>query len=870
MTHRMLAIAFLFVAAPLVSAQKADERELNAAYRKASDFTKAGKYTEAIPEWERALALTRKIYGPNHREVGIALSNLGGTRSRVDDFKRAEEELTEAIRILGGVAGKEDETATQTRLILGTVKISLKKYDEAVRELTTGLQSLEVLRGADHLDVAICCEKLGNAVRGQNRSDAAEAYHRRALVIREKHLPADALPIADSLHALAYLALDSKQWAKGEELFQRAAAIRERQEDDFVLARMDPEKSKRYMARQKADITAGRQASIRIDSSVLQLMHEWVMLSTLTKNDGRMNEAANWADRYCRLQRAMLPILLAQSADLGNEQNNEHQTSGLMELTLKAPKDPAVAALSVSWSMNAKGTLAEVLTEKLCAAKDDPKLAALLVELQTVRSDIATATLAKPAPADTETHAKSLRKLVDREKEIQDSSVMASASLETASSGWVDTMAVRKALPPDAVYIDFARVGYEGKQRYAAWVVPPVGKGDVRAFDLGDADAVDAIAEALRDSIQAAPRDIAKLGEAAAFQKLDKLFAATAKRLLQPILASADAYPQWIISPDAGLWMLPWAALPVGNGKFLIEDRTIRFVVSGREFVAPATKPDLAIGSSVILADPDYDANAGAATANSLPTPDVGVVVRTAGMKFNRLPGTATEAVAVRPKLAAWTKGEPVMKLGADATEQAFKSAVRPRALILSTHGYYLSGTSGAAGTRGLIRDDNPVKSAPSGADALPNKPTGPGNPLFRCGLALAGANRRGPLPGNHDDGVLTGYEIVAADLRGTELVVLSACETGLGATGSGRGVVGLRQAFHLAGAQSVVASLWQVPDRETALLMTGMFAHLADGRTAALALIASQRDQIRARRTAISAAHPFYWAAFNVSGIGR
>jgi len=105
MTYRMLAIAFLFVAAPLVSAQQADERELDATHRKANEFYKAGKYTAAITEWERALALARKIYGPNHREVGITLTNIGGTRTRVDDFKRAEEELTEAIRILGGVAG---------------------------------------------------------------------------------------------------------------------------------------------------------------------------------------------------------------------------------------------------------------------------------------------------------------------------------------------------------------------------------------------------------------------------------------------------------------------------------------------------------------------------------------------------------------------------------------------------------------------------------------------------------------------------------------------------------------------------------------------------------------------------------------------
>jgi CHAT domain-containing protein len=136
-------------------------------------------------------------------------------------------------------------------------------------------------------------------------------------------------------------------------------------------------------------------------------------------------------------------------------------------------------------------------------------------------------------------------------------------------------------------------------------------------------------------------------------------------------------------------------------------------------------------------------------------------------------------------------------------------------------------------------------------------------NPLLRSGIALAGANQAGSS-GQGSDGILTADEVLGLRLWGTELVVLSACETGLGEVKTGEGVFGLRRAFAQAGARSMVMSMWSVPDRETQELMVEFYKNILSGkldRCQALRQAALAQKKVVQQRYGQD--NPFFWGAF-------
>jgi CHAT domain-containing protein len=144
-------------------------------------------------------------------------------------------------------------------------------------------------------------------------------------------------------------------------------------------------------------------------------------------------------------------------------------------------------------------------------------------------------------------------------------------------------------------------------------------------------------------------------------------------------------------------------------------------------------------------------------------------------------------------------------------------------------------------------------------------------NPLLLSGLALSGANRRTSVAADQDDGILTAEEVASMNLGGVEWAVLSACDTGVGESRAGEGVFGLRRAFQVAGARTIIMSLWSVDDEATREWMRALYqARFQRARSTAESIYDASLAVLRARRAAGLSTHPFYWGAFVAAGDWR
>lgn len=384
-------------------------------------------------------------------------------------------------------------------------------------------------------------------------------------------------------------------------------------------------------------------------------------------------------------------------------------------------------------------------------------------------------------------------------------------------------------------------VGYRsfdfGRQAFGDWhyLGISIDKGIINVRDLGRMADIDSLVSQARSGISAQGKGDKKVQQA--------LYV----RLIRPLFGAAMPSGRYVADVDGELNLLPLEVLVDGSGKYLIESGGWRYVNSTRLLTKPAVASGPS-GKSLVLVNPDYDASQRSGIADLFGLRQSAQRGMELGplrsARFAALPDTLEEGRAAAAAIRRMGADTDVLS-GTDASLASLQQARSPRFLHIATHGFFLEG----AGKSSLNVTDQSGRRL-----TAESRVTG-----LSSGLALAGANRT--LAQGAGDGILFSSKIRQLDLMGTELAILSACDTGVGEVEVGEGVAGLRLALEVAGARSTVTSLWRVPSAETRDLMISFYDELAKGSAKSAAL---QQAKLRMMKRH---GNPFYWGAFVLTG---
>lgn len=861
-------------------------------------YAAKGDFAAAEPLYRRTLAIEEKGLGPESHNVASVLNNLGELYRARGDYAQAEPLYLRSIAIDEKALGPEAPTLTHTLNNLGALHLLRGDFDRAEPLFKRALAITEKANGPTHPDASLSLNNLGALYHDKGDAKRAEESYRRALDIDEKAYGPDYPAVATELNNLGELYRELEQYDRAAPMYERALAIREK-----TLGPDNPDTAElidnmALLAEARGDYVRAEALQRRALATLEKVYgpeHPSVAavvsnMSSLYLSKGDTARAVEFKERGDEITEHNLALVLAT----GSEQQKQLYLNTLTGDTYAdvslhvryAPDDVRAARLALTTILRRKGRSLDAMADQVGALRRraSPQDRELLDQLAAARSRSAALQLSSEAaalsPAERQAQAARLSSEVERlEGEVS----RRSAEFRAASQP-VTYDAVRQAIPADAALVEIfsyrpfdpkKELDKHGPPRYVAYVVRRDSASPQWA-ELGEAGPLDAevtgLRAALKDPERADVKDLAR--------RLDE-------RIMRPVRKLLGETRRVFLSPDGALNLLPFAALVDESGKYLVESYSITYLTSGRDLLRLQVRAESPGGPPVVIANPSFDladvkrgaqapsgvesaagAQAAAGAASAGGAGESGGTGRRSGdlsqAVWPPLKGTAEEAAALNKTLS----GAQVLTEG-QATESALKQVRHPRSLHIATHGFFLpdqpqEATEGARG----------IKLSGGGASRQEN-------PLLRSGLVLAGVNRK--QSGEGEDGVLTALEAAGLDLWGTRLVVLSACETGLGDVRNGVGVYGLRRALVLAGSETQVMSLWQVSDVGTRDLMTAYYRLLQAGAGRTEALRQVQLSMLRGEdvravggRRGLGVAdeskkarlsHPYFWAAFIPSG---
>ncbi|MFL5588394.1 MAG: tetratricopeptide repeat protein [Ktedonobacteraceae bacterium] len=879
-------------------------------------YEAVGNYDKAESLYSQVLEIRRAALGEAHPDFASSLNNLAGLHEARGNYAQAESLYRQALTIRRMALGEEHPHVADSLNNLATLYHAIGDYTQAMLLLQEAHEIWRKKLGDMHPYVAKSLNNLALSCRSLGIYIQAESLYQRALDIQRATLGEAHPDFAFSLNNLADLYEAWGNYNKAEPLYQQALEIRR-----ATLGEAHPDFASSlnnlaalYKARGNyAQAEVFLKEVLEVQQAVLGKAHPNKAASM--NNLAMLYIATNRGDEALTLMKQASTVdqqMIGQVFSIGSEsqrmaylrllQWSYSAFLSLIVLHISHSSTATQAGFDLVLQRKAIGAEALAIQRDAVLSGRYPDLAFMLQKLTSLRAQIARKTLAGPESEGLEAHHRFLVEWnaqreqleADLAHRIPEMSLM--HKLQTANR-----QAVIEVLPQGAALVEFVRfdafnfhaIPARGQRQwkeahYVVFVVVAGEPENVRMIDLGEADLIDQHIATFRMAITGeaeanGPRQN-ELNEANPSQgekradgrhlkagliqlsreKYRSEGAALRRKIFDPLEAVLGSRKRLFLATDGDLNRLPFEVLPTDNGHYLIDTYRISYLSTGRDVLRFWTPLSGQPTSSLIVADPDFDLS----TTNESALPGAwhpggrrSRELERGSLHFERLSGTRNEGEQIARMLGV----QPL--LGEVALESQLKVHHSPRILHIATHGFFLPDQQW---------DLNKEVVTP-GVLVTPNSASGgrlhrffeqhAENPLLRSGLALAGANtwnRGGLLPLEAEDGILTAEDVSSLDLLNTELVVLSACETGLGKVHIGEGVFGLRRAFVLAGAKTLVMSLWKVPDQQTQELMVDFYQRILEGQPRA--------DALREAQLALKAKypHPYYWGAFICQGDPR
>ncbi len=722
--------------------------------------------------------------------------------------------------------------------------------------------------GQVELDEATALNKKVMQLYQEGKYAEAIPLAQKTLNLRERALGANHRDVAESLHNLAGLYEAVGAYARAEPLYQRALSIKEN-----------------ALAADHRD-TIGEALSLH---DVALSLHN---LATLEAAEQRYQSAISFLQKGLAIEDRQIQDIFTFTTE---EQKLTfiESISGTYIYFLSLihqhfRDDHGVVRDGLELVLRRKGIVFDAESRAREALQSRLSEAARTEwdQLSAFRSELSQVLLNKPktmTPAQYQEKLASLQLQIEQsEQRLAKESGLVAKGLQQRKA---TVAAISKTLPKNGALVefvkiddfDFAKGKRAGSSRYLAFIL--LASGDVTLLDLGDATT-------LEGQVRRTLQDIKVSMRSPNFQMLKKSKSPKRVQPNEPSIQSLkDLYSQvWaplhkafgradkvVVSPDGLLNLVPFAALIDDNGRTLVENYRLAYVSSGRELIGSTGAPIRPDSDLLLVANPAFGKRVqgfGSAVASVRSRDFHGV--------FDPLPGTEREAREI-PPLIKGQGGRQRVLVEMNATEHIVKTTRSPRILHLATHGFFLQdeeiapcgATRGVTVTQTATPEGKALCEKARGVMVMKNEQFAPPkqyeNPLVRSGLAFTGANNAAGVT-EGDDGILTALEITGMDLYGTELVVLSACETGVGEVKNGEGVYGLRRAFALAGATNLMMSLWAVSDEVTANQMKAFYRNLQK-LPPAEALRQAQLETIKKLKSTYGVASPGLWAPFILQG---